>query len=95
VIAVLCALVTVLVALAAVVVWRDTQPGLLASLEKRRTIVTLKSGEAFEGLLISIDSDCLVLREASALSYGQGSQNVIVQGEAVLLRSEVAYLQFP
>jgi small nuclear ribonucleoprotein (snRNP)-like protein len=95
VIAVLCALVTVLVALAGVVVWRDTQPGLLASLEKRRTIVTLKSGEAFEGLLIGIDRDCLVLREASALAYGQGAQNVIVQGEAVLLRSEVAYLQFP
>jgi small nuclear ribonucleoprotein (snRNP)-like protein len=95
VIYVLSALVACLIVLAAVVVWRDTRPGLLTGLEKRRAIVTLKTGEAFEGLLYAADKDCVVLREASALAYGQGATNVIVQGEAVILRPDVAYLQFP
>jgi small nuclear ribonucleoprotein (snRNP)-like protein len=95
VIVVFCALVACFIALASVNLWRDTRPGLIAGLEKRRVLVTLKTGETFEGVLYAADRDCLVLRDASALAYGQGATNVIVQGEAVILRPDVAYLQFP
>jgi small nuclear ribonucleoprotein (snRNP)-like protein len=89
------ALAVAVLVLAAVLVWREVRPAPLCRLEKKRAIVTLKSGEAFEGLLFSVDAESIVLREASALAYGQGSTNVAVQGEAVILRPDIAYLQIP
>lgn len=72
--------------------WRSTH-GELHVRAKRRVIVTLLSGEAFTGILYASDRDCLVLREAEAIGYGSDARNVVVEGEAVLLRSNVAYLQ--
>lgn len=67
--------------------------GLLWERRKRRVIVTLKDGQAFSGVLFATDREALVLREAEALAYGPKRENVIVEGEALLLRAEVAYLQ--
>lgn len=73
--------------------WWHSTHGALHARAKRTVIVTLKTGEAFRGVLYSSDRDCLVLRDAVAVAYGPNAENVVVEGEAVLLRSNVAYLQ--
>ncbi len=79
----------------AVTVWRSTSTGLLIDRRRRRVLVTLKSGEAFSGVLFAVDRDAIVLREAVAVAYGARSENVAVDGEALILRSDIAYLQLP
>lgn len=91
-------LVVLLVACAAalaITVWRYTTTGLLADRRRRRVLVTLKTGEAFSGVLFAVDRDAIVLREAVAVAYGARSENVAVGGEALILRSDIAYLQLP
>jgi small nuclear ribonucleoprotein (snRNP)-like protein len=63
---------------------------------RKRVIVTLKSGEAFGGVLFSADSEALVLREAVLLEVnGTDRAAQPVDGELLVLRADVAYLQFP
>lgn len=73
--------------------WWHSAHGELAIRAKREVIVTLKTGETFTGALYASDRDCLVLRNAEAIGFGPDSRNAPVQGEAVLLRSNVAYVQ--
>lgn len=75
--------------------WRSTATGLLNERRRRRVLVTLKTGEAFSGVLFAVDRDAIVLREAVAVAYGARSENVAVDGEALILRSDIAYLQLP
>jgi small nuclear ribonucleoprotein (snRNP)-like protein len=86
-------LVAALVALAYVTWRRSTVAGLLAERARRHVIVTLKTGAAFRGVLYATDREALVLRDAQALAYGAQRTNVPVEGEALLLRSDVDYLQ--
>lgn len=62
---------------------------------RHRVIVTLKSGEGFGGVLFSADSEAVVMRDATLLS-GDGTDRVAqpVDGELMVLRSDIAYLQF-
>jgi small nuclear ribonucleoprotein (snRNP)-like protein len=63
---------------------------------RKRVIVTLKTGEAFGGVLFSADSEALVLREAVLLEVnGTDRAAQPVDGELLVLRADVAYLQFP
>ncbi len=62
---------------------------------KKRAVVTLLSGQAFSGVLYGFDREALVLRQAEALGVGENGSNLIVDGEVVLLRSGVDYLQLP
>lgn len=80
-------------ALAALHVRDRTSAGLLMDRQRRQVIVTLKSGAAFRGVLYATDREALVLREAQALAYGAQKQNVPVEGEALLLRPDVDYIQ--
>jgi small nuclear ribonucleoprotein (snRNP)-like protein len=68
-------------------------PSLLVARQRRRVLVTLKGGDAFAGVLYATDREAIVLREAEALAYGAKKENVIVEGELMVLRAEVAYLQ--
>lgn len=62
---------------------------------RRKVVVTLKSGDAFEGVLFAADSEALVLRNATVLEAGGTDRvPVPVDGELLLLRPDVAYLQF-
>lgn len=79
----------------AVMAWRSTTTGLLIERRRRRVLVTLKTGEAFSGVLFAVDRDAIVLREAVAVAYGARSENVAVDGEALILRPDIAYLQLP
>lgn len=62
---------------------------------RSRVIVTLHSGEAFEGVLFEADERVWVLREASAIGVGEKNANVAVDGEVVILAENVAYAQRP
>lgn len=79
----------------AATVWWSSHRGLLASRARRQVIVTLKTGEAFSGLLYAADRDAVVLRDTTALSFGHDGGHLPVEGEAVLLRSDIAYMQVP
>lgn len=85
--------VSVLAVALALLLWHRSTHGLLQQRRARKVIVTLKSGDAFDGLLFATDGDALVLREATALAYGRQQENVIVEGEALILRADVAYMQ--
>lgn len=65
---------------------------LLAERLLERFVVTMSDGQAFGGLLRSVDARTLVLREAELLS-GSQAVNVPVDGELVLARDRVAYMQ--
>lgn len=69
--------------------------GLLSERLKRRVIVTLKTGESFAGVLYAADREVLVLRQAEAVGAGPSESNLIVDGEALILRPDVAYMQRP
>lgn len=62
---------------------------------RHRCIVTLKTGDAFAGVLYDADSEALVLREAEALGAGERRTNLVVDGEVLILRGDVSYVQLP
>ena len=57
-----------------------------------RFVVTMRSKEAFEGLLLDADDKTVVLTDASALN---GRDRVSVDGDLYLPRAEVSYMQRP
>lgn len=62
---------------------------------RHRVIVTLKSGAAFGGVLYEVDSEALVLKEASVLEdNGTDRRPVPADGNIVVLRADVDYMQF-
>lgn len=60
---------------------------------RQQALVTLKTGEAFAGVLWDWDRECFVLRNASQLVAGEAP--VPADGELVFLAADVAYVQFP
>lgn len=89
------AMLTAALIVAGVYVWRSSANGLLTSSRRRRVLVTLKTGEAFSGVLFSVDRDAVLLREVTAVAYGPKSEDVPVGGEVLILRADIAYLQMP
>lgn len=65
----------------------------IASRLRERVIVTLKTGDAFAGLLFTHDNKALVLRETEALGAGERRTNLALDGELILLLADVAYIQ--
>lgn len=62
---------------------------------RKRVIVTLKSGDAFGGVLVEADERAWVLRDAAAIGAGEHRSNLLVDGEVVILAAEIAYVQVP
>lgn len=60
-----------------------------------RTVVTLRSGETFAGDLFDTGPRSIVLRNAVAITGDQDAPRITVDGELLLLRSEILYLQIP
>ncbi len=67
----------------------------ISSRLRERVIVTLKTGESFAGVLFSHDKQALVLREANALGAGENRADLRLDGELIVLLTDVAYLQRP
>ena len=75
--------------------WFVTRTRVIASRTHDRVIVTLKSGESFNGLLASHDGKALVLRQTHALGAGERSTDLPLDGELIVLLPDVAHIQKP
>ena len=62
---------------------------------RRRVILTTKAGETFAGVLYAADSEAVVLRQAEALGVGERGSNLVVDGEVLILRVDVSFIQLP
>lgn len=60
-----------------------------------KVVVTLKSGPSFSGVLFKVDDRTVILRDTQALEAGPGGGPAAVDGELVLFRSDIDYLQRP
>lgn len=68
---------------------------LLGERLRSRVIVTLKSGQAFGGVLFEADEALWVLREATAIGAGENGDNLGLDGELVIVARDIAYAQRP
>ena len=60
----------------------------------RSTVVTLKGGSTWEGVLVAQDGEAVVLRNVVHLVEG-ADRVTPADGELVFFRAEVLFLQFP
>lgn len=65
----------------------------LAQRLRSRVIVTLKDGEAFDGVLFSADRTVWILRNAQAVGLGENGTNAPVDGEVLVLTADIAFAQ--
>lgn len=62
---------------------------------RERVLVTLKSGEGFEGVLLRADRRTWELVQAKAVGAGERGADVPVDGALVILAANVAFCQRP
>lgn len=62
---------------------------------RHRVIVNLKDSSAFSGVLYEADSEAVVLRDAAQLDAGPKREPVGVDGELLILRPDIAFIQLP
>lgn len=67
----------------------------LRSRLREQFLVTTKDGAAFSGVLYSADDKAVVLRNAAAVGAGENKTDLPLDGEIIVLLSDVAYLQRP
>jgi len=60
-----------------------------------KVVVTLKSGSSFSGVLFKVDDRALILRDTQALGAAHNGDHLAVDGELVLFRTDIEYLQRP
>lgn len=60
-----------------------------------KVVVTLKSGSAFSGVLFKADERALILRDTQALGVAPSGDHVAVDGELILFRTDIDFLQRP
>ena len=71
----------------------DKVGSVLRDVLRERVIVTMKSGEAFDGVLMAADDRAWELVNAKALGVGERGADVPVDGSVILPRDNVAYCQ--
>lgn len=67
----------------------------LRSRRQRPVIVTCKDGTAWRGVLHETGSRVVVLRNCQVVEAGEDRHATPVDGELLLQRGDVAYMQFP
>jgi hypothetical protein len=60
-----------------------------------KVVITLKTGPSFSGVLFKVDDRALILRDTQALGAAPGGDHLAVDGELVLFRTDIEYLQRP
>lgn len=73
----------------------DRTSRVLARSMRERVVVTLHSGEAFEGVLLVADDRAWELTDAKALRAGMNGADVPVDGALVIPVDNVSYSQRP
>lgn len=68
---------------------------LLRARLRHRVILTLRTGETWDGLLFDLDRQAWVLRDVTAVGVGANRTNVAVDGELLVLVEDIAYVQLP
>lgn len=86
------ALTVVVVVQIGLVSWWVPGDRLVRRRVRKKLVVTLKTGETVGGVLVDADRWSFVLRQASMLG-GDGA--VPVDGELIVSRADVAYVQKP
>lgn len=86
---VVCAVTAVLGVL--VWVWRPER--IMRRQVRRRVLVTLKDGQAFSGVLWVADRRLVVLKDAAMVV--DGGQPVPIDGEVLLHREDISFVQMP
>jgi small nuclear ribonucleoprotein (snRNP)-like protein len=71
--------------------WLDR---LMRGRERHEVVVTMRSGATYKGVLFEADSRSLVLRNAEAWGHN-GDGRTAVDGELLLARADVEFLQRP
>lgn len=66
---------------------------IVANRVRSKVLVTLKSGEAFEGVLWDADREALVMRGAALVGGVVQREHMPVDGEVVVLLVDVSYIQ--
>lgn len=72
-----------------------TTRSVLAGAVRERVLVTLKSGEGFDGVLLRADRRTWELVQAKALGVGDRGADVPVNGALLIPAENVAYCQKP
>lgn len=72
-----------------------TTRSVLAGAVRERVLVTLKSGEGFDGVLLRADRRSWELVQAKALGAGERGVDVPVNGSLILPAENVAFAQRP
>ena len=85
--------VWLLIVLAAVWFFWFVSGSVLRRCLRERVLVTLKSGEGFEGVLYRADRRSWELVQAKAVAAGQNGADVPVDGALIIPASNVAYAQ--
>ena len=60
-----------------------------------KVVVTLKTGPSFSGVLYAADDRAVILRDTQALGAAHNGDHLVVDGELVLFRSDIEYVQRP
>lgn len=68
---------------------------LVKRLLRQRLVVTLKTGEAFDGVLYEADRQAWVLCNVTLLHGAPKGDHLPVDGEVLILTSDIAYTQKP
>lgn len=80
---------------ASVLAWRLSRASVLQGFVRERVLVTLKSGEGFDGVLFRADGRSWELVQAKAVAVGDRGEDVPVNGSLILPAQNVAYAQKP
>ncbi len=67
----------------------------LSSRFRERVVVTTKTGQAVSGILYSADDKAIVLKQASAIGVAEDKSDVDLDGEWIVLTSNVDWIQRP
>lgn len=65
---------------------------LLKRLVRRRCLVSCKDGQTFSGVLWDADRGCIVLKAATVVG---DAGSAAVDGEVLILRADVSFIQVP
>jgi hypothetical protein len=60
-----------------------------------KVVITLKTGPSFSGVLFKVDDRAVILRDTQALGAAHNGDHLAVDGELVLFRTDIEFLQRP